>query len=174
MSKFSSNAVGRHEDAQEFLHYLIDNLHEELVQLREGRGDKPEPSGAGFVLVSSKRNCQVVISLEETLVSQIFGGRLRCGTSQSASRPVPPRSRQDVPFFSLQLPIEPIRSRTLSNAFEMFVAPEMISGIRKGHKLVNVFQTSIIHALPLVLILHVKRSKLFPQHRLLGLNVYQR
>ncbi|CEO96116.1 ubiquitinyl hydrolase 1 [Plasmodiophora brassicae] len=158
INRFSQNCLGRHEDAHEFLSFLIDEAHEELVKLGSEMRSGPDSlaetiSELGFTaVVSSKRGRRpVVVDMQDSLISRVFGGKLRVSLSKQRE------THQVVPFFSLALPIDAHRISTVNEALAAFSARSYIRGVRQGDREVNAFQISRIQHLPPVLALQLKR-----------------
>jgi hypothetical protein len=134
-------------------------MHEEFAKIRSG-GNEPSANSEdlGFTAVSNKRNRRrpVIIDLPDTLISRLFGGRIRCSVEKQGCR-INQGSSQFVPFYSLQLPLDPYESQSLVNLILAFSKKSWITGVRKGNHEVNAHQISKIHKLPSVLTLQLKR-----------------
>ncbi|KAI9336787.1 hypothetical protein BDR26DRAFT_896957 [Obelidium mucronatum] len=142
---------GRQEDAEEFLGFLLDGLHEELVLLRkegkegnaEGRespnGTDSKNDASSWVEVGSKKKTTVTRSTEvkETPVINIFGGRTRSVLKALGDK----ESVTVEPFQSLQLDIATIHGFT-SQALGVPV---------------DATKQNFIEHFPPILILHIKR-----------------
>ncbi|ORX90054.1 cysteine proteinase [Basidiobolus meristosporus CBS 931.73] len=160
---------GRQEDAEEFLGFLLDGLHEEcmsiLPQVTDSQEDPSEPShegtngtGAGseWMEVGPRNKTSVTRATEviETPIKKIFGGQvrsiLRC-----------PGSKDSVtlePFQALQLDIAPDGIHTIEDALLNVTKLDHIDGFTTSQGIqVEATRQTFIETLPPVLILHLKR-----------------
>ncbi|KAL2535897.1 Ubiquitin carboxyl-terminal hydrolase 24 [Forsythia ovata] len=129
----------RQEDAQEFLSFVMHQMHDELLKL-----DGQVPNGKGKVasLVSSTdegendnwetvgpRN-KTAITRTQTFIpsklSEIFGGQLRSVVKARGSK----ASATIQPFLLLHLNICPEPVCTIEDALRLFSAPETLEGYR--------------------------------------------
>ncbi|GBG66673.1 hypothetical protein CBR_g66808 [Chara braunii] len=172
----------RQEDAQEFLSYCLDCLHQELLMLQEeeeGSGSTVGRDGAGAVRAArqSSASSEVIAGMHdedewetvgpknrtavtrthefpETALSSIFGGQLRSEVRTQGSKP----SATVQPFMLLQLDIMPESVKTVEDALHHFTARETLDGYKtKGRAEVPASKSVRILQLPRVLVLHLKR-----------------
>ncbi|KAG9135380.1 hypothetical protein Leryth_007158, partial [Lithospermum erythrorhizon] len=172
LKKFTPDIPGgiagraRQEDAQEFLSYVMDQMHNELVKL-EGTSNL---NGAKASLVSSTeddewetvgpKNKSAITRTQNFVPSEllsIFGGLLRSVVTAKGNRP----SATVQPFLLLHLDISYESVRSIEDALHLFSAPETLeeyrtstigkAGVVTAKKSVN------LHTLPKVMILHLKR-----------------
>ncbi|KAI8368165.1 uncharacterized protein BYT42DRAFT_585532 [Radiomyces spectabilis] len=152
---------GRQEDAEEFLCFLLDGLHEEMVSVLKEHNEKLAKLAADgtddeWLEVGPKNKTSNLRStgFEESPISNIFGGKirsvLRCpGAKDSANLE---------PFQSLPLDIQPENVASIQDAIHNMTVPEIMHDFM-SHKGVRVEATKQIffESLPLVLVLHLKR-----------------
>ncbi|CAI7876713.1 unnamed protein product, partial [Closterium sp. NIES-53] len=174
------------EDAQEFLTFLTDRLHEELLKVTSqlshsgtrpgvgaaagaggGRGEGEGGEGEGgeegdpeeWQTVGPKQRAAVTRThaVQSSCLSEIFGGQLRSEVRSAGSKP----SATVQPFSLLQLDIASDRIRSVEEALKAFAAPEVVEGYRpsnaKPNQTVLASKTVKISALPHVLVLHLMR-----------------
>ncbi|KAG9301429.1 hypothetical protein G9A89_018101 [Geosiphon pyriformis] len=177
--KFDS-MKGRQEDAEEFLGFLLDGLHEEFLaairtqgsrsnnyipngHVQEAQGQKYTSStnqitnNDGWFEVGQKNKQNITRStdIQESPVSRIFGGQvryvLRCpGSSDSITLQ---------PFSSLQLDIQPDDVKTVEDALLKMNVPEIVHDYcsPKNGIVVEANKRLYLDKLPPILILHLKR-----------------
>eukprot|EP00897_Mesotaenium_endlicherianum_P000019 jgi/Mesen1/10017/ME000723S09372 len=135
------------EDAQEFLSFVMDSMHEELLRL-EGR----LPPGAGLDGVQQEQSASLmgVAALEEeddewetvgpknktavtrmhllaeSALSDIFGGQLRSVVKTTGNK----ASATVQPFLLLHLDILPEAVASVEQALQLLTAPETLDGYR--------------------------------------------
>ncbi|OVA12794.1 Ubiquitin carboxyl-terminal hydrolases family 2 [Macleaya cordata] len=125
----------RQEDAQEFLSFLMDQMHDELLKL-EGHLSS---SGSNLSLISTAeddgwetvgpKNKSAVTRTQSFLpskLSAIFGGQLRSVVKAKGNK----ASATVQPFLLLHLDIFPEAVRTIEDALHLFSAPETLEGYR--------------------------------------------
>ncbi|VVB17295.1 unnamed protein product [Arabis nemorensis] len=158
----------RQEDAQEFLSFIMDQMHDELLKLRE---QFPRVSASKSSVVSSAndddewetvgpKNKSAVTRTQSFVpseLSDVFGGQLKSvvkaiGTKASATVQ---------PYLLLHLDIHPEAVRTIEDALHLFSAPEDLEGYRAtvtGKAGVVSARKSIkIQKLSKIMILHLMR-----------------
>ncbi|KAG9148752.1 hypothetical protein Leryth_013430 [Lithospermum erythrorhizon] len=156
----------RQEDAQEFLSYVMDQMHDELLKL-EGKSNL---NGEKASLVSSTeddewetvgpKNKSAVTRTQNFVPSElrsIFGGLLHSVVKAKGNRP----SATVQPFLLLHLDISHESVFSIEDALRLFSAPETLEEYRTstiGKAAVVTAKKSVhIHTLPKVMILHLKR-----------------
>uniref|UniRef100_A0A8C4WX06 Ubiquitin carboxyl-terminal hydrolase n=1 Tax=Eptatretus burgeri TaxID=7764 RepID=A0A8C4WX06_EPTBU len=169
------------EDAEEFLSFVFNQLHEEMFSLKRLLnpvvGGKAAPNGLDGKLhepgdelggdqqddgeeeeweqVYSKNRSAITRSadMRSTIVTDIFGGQHRAILHQQGSR----ESATLEPFFTLPLDIQPDRVTCLKDALEGLVAREAVQGYTsKNKREVEVSRRIMLEKLPPILILHLK------------------
>ncbi|CAE6472937.1 unnamed protein product [Rhizoctonia solani] len=182
--RFDSMQRGHQEDAEEFLGFFLDTLHEELLSILSRV--QTEPSSAGTngstgktTTVDNPREVQRPVSPDnkdgdwmevgkknkpaitrttratESAITRIFGGKLRSVLS------IPGSSKDSVtlePYQPLQLDIQSDHIRTIEDALKHITVPEIVSmhsETRGG--MVDAKKQVTLESLPPLLILHLKR-----------------
>ncbi|KAJ3299167.1 hypothetical protein HK104_009849 [Borealophlyctis nickersoniae] len=157
-----STIKGRQEDAEEFLGFLIQGLHEELVVLRKqvtngssANALKTEEDGA-WLEVGKKNKTAVsrTTEIEDSPIARLFNGRMRSVVRCPGSKD----SVTTEPFQALQLDIAPENVHTIEDALMNLTRPEVLEGFQsplrgKG----QATKQNYLDSLPPVLILHLKR-----------------
>ncbi|KAI9209789.1 uncharacterized protein BJ171DRAFT_485030 [Polychytrium aggregatum] len=150
---------GHQEDAEEFLGFILDGLHEELVALGEKSGKPLERAEKdAWTEVGPKNKPQTVrkIGSSESAITQLFGGKLRSIISYPGAKNNPILER----FHSLQLEISGPKIFHLHDALRNLTASEILDeyvSSTKGRKLDGVTKRILIDSTPPVLIIHFKR-----------------
>ncbi|KAE8686349.1 Ubiquitin carboxyl-terminal hydrolase 24 [Hibiscus syriacus] len=157
----------RQEDAQEFLSFIMDQMHDELVKLQ---GQSDSSNGVRSSLVSSAeddewetvgpKNKSAVTRTQSFLpseLSDIFGGQLRSVVKAKGNKP----SATVQPYLLLHLDIHPDAVHTIEDALHLFSAPEYLEGYRAstaGKADVVAAKKSVkIQTLSKIMILHLMR-----------------
>lgn len=178
---------GAQEDAQEFLTYLMDELHEEFLANRKGlswqiRGSKDSfalsevsqsesESTSSLTGIStggewSEVGGRKVIALSRTMdhqespISYLFYGKYK-----SILRKVGHKDSITLePFHCISLPIQDDSVTDLNGAFEALVAPESIEG--------GMSKRILLEKMPPVLIIQLKRFVYDPREGVVKLNKF--
>ncbi|EGG17025.1 ubiquitin hydrolase B [Cavenderia fasciculata] len=160
------------QDAQEFLTYFLDLIHEEFVSLlKEIEGPKEEKQmvqpilepttkdNDGWEIVGAKNKTSTVndhtTNLNGSPISQIFSGTMRSSVNRSESK----ESVTLQPFYCLHLDVRPESVHTLEEALSLFMKEETLEGYTCSTKGVEVTasKSMSIEVLPKILIVHFKR-----------------
>ncbi|XP_037372173.1 ubiquitin carboxyl-terminal hydrolase 10 [Talpa occidentalis] len=177
--KSSLSEKGRQEDAEEYLGFILNGLHEEMLTLKKllspsneklniSNGPKShsvneeeqEEEGAGsedeWEQVGPRNKTSVTRQADfvQTPITGIFGGHIRSVVYQQSSK----ESATLQPFFTLQLDIQSDKIRTVQDALESLVARESVQGYTtKTKQEVEISRRVTLEKLPPVLVLHLKR-----------------
>ncbi|KAB5572973.1 hypothetical protein DKX38_000167 [Salix brachista] len=165
-----SNSISgwpRQEDAQEFLSFIMDQMHNELLKLE---GQSSGINGFKTSVVSSAeedewetvgpKNKSAVTRTQSFIPSElndIFGGQLRSVVKARGNK----ASATVQPFLLLHLDIYPEAVCTIDDALHLFSAPENLEGYRtsaigKGG-VVTARKSVQIQTLSKIMILHLMR-----------------
>ncbi|KAA8528063.1 hypothetical protein F0562_035068 [Nyssa sinensis] len=159
----------RQEDAQEFLSFVMHQMHDELLKLE---GQIPSANGGKASLVSlndedddswetvGPRNKTAITRTQSFIPSKlsvIFGGQLRSVVKARGSK----ASATIQPFLLLHLNICPEPVCTIEDALRLFSAPETLEGYRTSAagkaEVVNASKSIKILKLSVIMILHLMR-----------------
>ncbi|KAG7030777.1 Ubiquitin carboxyl-terminal hydrolase 24, partial [Cucurbita argyrosperma subsp. argyrosperma] len=168
----------RQEDAQEFLSFVMDRMHAELLKLD---GMSSTTNGDKYLVVASaeddewetvgRKNKSAVMRTQSFVpseFSEIFGGQLTSMVTARGSiyehmsyghgnKP----SGTGQPFLSLHLDIYPEAVRTIEDALRLFSAPETLEGYRPSAAgkagVVTARKSMKIQKQSKIMILHLKR-----------------
>ncbi|XP_064169617.1 ubiquitin carboxyl-terminal hydrolase 10 isoform X1 [Anguilla rostrata] len=173
-------ALGRQEDAEEYLGCVLNGLQEEMLALKKllcpeeekvgtlnGPGSQPgteedmadkeeEDSEDEWEQVGPRNKTSITRQADfvRTPISDIFGGHIRSVVYQQSSK----ESATLQPFFTLQLDIQSEKIRTLQEALEALVARESVQGYTtKTKQEIEISRRVTLEELPPVLVLHLKR-----------------
>lgn len=156
----------RQEDAQEFLSFLMDQMHDELLRLG---GHLSTSNGGSSSLISSSdddgwetigpKNKSAITRTQSFMPSElsaIFGGQLRSVVKARGNK----ASATVQPFLLLHLDILPEAIHTIEDALRFFSAPETLEGYRASSGkagLVNASKSVKVQTLSKIMILHLMR-----------------
>lgn len=157
----------RQEDAQEFLSFVMDHMHDELLKLQ---GHLPNLGEKKTSLISSSeddgwetvgpRNRPTVVrtqSFAPSELSAIFGGQLRSVVKARGNK----ASATVQPFLLLHLDIYPDAVRTIEDALHLLSVPEKLEDYRASAAgkagVVSASKSVQIQSLSKVMILHLMR-----------------
>ncbi|CAN0863576.1 Ubiquitin carboxyl-terminal hydrolase 24 [Linum grandiflorum] len=157
----------RQEDAQEFLSFILDQIHVELLKLN---GQTSGGHDVKSSLVSSseddewetvgKKNKSAVTRTQSFVPSpltDIFGGQLKSLVTAKGNK----ASANVEPFLVLHLDICHNAVFNIESALRLFSAPEILEGYRASTTgkagVVAARKSAKIQSLPKMMILHVKR-----------------
>ncbi|XP_050134808.1 ubiquitin carboxyl-terminal hydrolase 24-like [Malus sylvestris] len=157
----------RQEDAQEFLSFIMDQMHDELLKLE---GQSPSINGRKSSLISSPeddewetvgpKNTSAVTRTQSFVpseLSDIFGGQLRSVVKARGNK----ASATVQPYLLLHLDIYPDAVRTIEDALKLYSAPETLEGYRTSAAgkagIVTASKSIKIKTLSKIMILHLMR-----------------
>ncbi|KAK4048895.1 hypothetical protein OIV83_004451 [Microbotryomycetes sp. JL201] len=160
--RFEPMTKGHQEDAEEFLGFFLDTLHDEILYVidradKDQQDDKVAENGDdGWLEVGSKGRTATTRTTEtrESPITRIFGGQLR-----SVLRcPGQKDSITLEPYQRLQLDISPDHVKTIEDALLNLTLPEPLPDFvsRSGLR-VEATKQVFLETFPPVLILHLKR-----------------
>ncbi|PUZ73315.1 hypothetical protein GQ55_2G464400 [Panicum hallii var. hallii] len=159
-----TSARPRQEDAQEFLSFAMNRMHDELLKLN-GNGSN---SKEGMVVSSAdddawetvgRKNKSAIVRTQSFVPSElsaIFGGQLQSVVKAAGNK----ASATVEPFLLLHLDIFPDAVQTLNDALHLFSAPESLEGYRTAAGkagVVTARKSFKIQTLSKIMILHLKR-----------------
>merc|ERR1719354_487109 len=143
---------GRQEDADEFLNFMLNGIHEEIVKITKEEEkvdevDADEYSG-DWEKVTKKKGIQTRKDEQpKSPITDIFQGMISTSQHQHGQKP---RAIQD-PFFSFKLPISDVS--TLTQAINKYTAQEVLQDHAGPAKRVQ----NLIDVLPPIFIVQLKR-----------------
>ncbi|CAN6219812.1 unnamed protein product [Urochloa humidicola] len=158
------SARPRQEDAQEFLSFAMNRMHDELLKLNGNSSNSKE----GMVVSTAdddawetvgRKNKSAIVRTQSFVpseLSSIFGGQLQSVVKATGNK----ASATVEPFLLLHLDIFPDAVQTLHDALHVFSAPESLEGYRTSSGkagLVTARKSFKIHTLSKIMILHLKR-----------------
>ncbi|KAL4204281.1 hypothetical protein AMTRI_Chr01g108980 [Amborella trichopoda] len=162
----SISGRSRQEDAQEFLSFVMDQMHDELLRI-EGTPSLSNGSKLSLISCSEDDVWETVGPKNKTAVtrtqsfvpselSEIFGGQLRSVVKARGNK----ASATVQPFLLLHLDIFPESVHTIEDALHLFSAPESLEGYRPSAGKAGVVSASKsvkIQTLSKIMILHLMR-----------------
>ncbi|XP_077057964.1 ubiquitin carboxyl-terminal hydrolase 10 isoform X4 [Siphateles boraxobius] len=177
--KSSLSEKGRQEDAEEYLGFILNGLHEEMLALKklispqeekaptpngpesqpgveEDPAENEEGSDDEWEQVGPRNKTSITRQADfiRTPITDIFGGHIRSVVYQQSSK----ESATLQPFFTLQLDIQSEKIRTVQEALEILVARESVQGYTtKSKQEIEISRRVTLEELPPVLVLHLKR-----------------
>ncbi|KAJ1658958.1 hypothetical protein IWQ61_001896 [Dispira simplex] len=167
LKKFDS-MKGRQEDAQEFMGYLLDGLHEEMLSIIRGsdasKGSENKSTSAlsdnsqdqGWLEVGKRNRIATTrtLTLHPSPVTHIFGGQLRSVLRCPGAKD----SITFEPFQSLLLDISPAHVESVEDALNLLVQPELLEEYANpsGYP-VQATKQLLLENAPSILILHINR-----------------
>ncbi|XP_030622306.1 ubiquitin carboxyl-terminal hydrolase 10 [Chanos chanos] len=178
--KSSLSEKGRQEDAEEYLGFTLNGLHEEMLALKKlispQEEKTPTPNGPDshqgvdqdsaekeeegsedeWEQVGPRNKTSITRQADfiRTHITDIFGGHIRSVVYQQSSK----ESATLQPFFTLQLDIQSEKIRTVQEALETLVARESVQGYTtKTKQEIEISRRVTLEELPPVLVLHLKR-----------------
>lgn len=179
--KSSLSEKGRQEDAEEYLGFTLNGLHEEMLSLKkhfspQENAEESTPNGPDItpgveeedvdkeedgsedeweqVGPRNKTSITRQADFVRTPITDIFGGHIRSVVYQQNSK----ESATLQPFFTLQLDIQSEKIRTVQEALETLVARESVQGYTsKTKQEIEISRRVTLEELPPVLVLHLKR-----------------
>jgi len=174
---FRTTGMTSQEDAQEFLDYLLNHLHEEILKASKTQEGLAEKSDLGPTATDSRNetveeqdgwcevakggntavynNATVDPDHHKTLVSQLFHGAFRSDLKKTGTSQI---SVTLQPFQCIQLDIRNQSIRRIEDALEAFFKAEEIEGLKSNTDTkVTATKQYSFENLPPILILHLKR-----------------
>lgn len=168
--KSTLSEKGRQEDAEEFLSFLLNGIHDELValsKLAQPKSKAPELTNGdvhhsesededAWEEVGPKNKVRTTRKavIEGSLMKHVFGGVICSSVLQTGVK----ESSTFQPFFTLQLDIQSENIQTLSNAIEFYFMKEKLQGFTcsKTKTEVEASRRISLEELPLMFIFHLK------------------
>eukprot|EP01095_Lingulamoeba_sp_RSL-Kostka_P000663 TRINITY_DN1093_c2_g1_i1.p1 TRINITY_DN1093_c2_g1~~TRINITY_DN1093_c2_g1_i1.p1 ORF type:complete len:315 (-),score=71.33 TRINITY_DN1093_c2_g1_i1:117-1061(-) len=165
INKFSKGNKGyfHQEDAEEFLCWLLNNLHEECIKVDDylkqftpigGFNNNNDVSGWKEVSKKGKSSTLHFTEYQGSIISDIFGCKIRSILSKKGST----TSVSIDPYFCLSLDIDDKSIKSVETALQHFFSKQNLSGVKNKNKLE--IKSSIqlsIQTLPIILVLQLKR-----------------
>lgn len=131
--QYTGDFQAEQSDAQEFFQFLLQKIHDDILTMETHSKSVDNQEETNWEQVGAKNRSRIVkqdISLESTIISEIFGGKLHYLLQKRGAKD----SLHFEPFFCLSLPIENPRRHapitSLQAALSAFFSPFEISGIQ--------------------------------------------
>ncbi|ODN88069.1 hypothetical protein L198_06825 [Cryptococcus wingfieldii CBS 7118] len=172
--RFDTMRRGHQEDAEEYLGFFLDTIHEEILYLLS-RAQPPKPTSPaaneeveqatsplgegvdGWLEVGKKQKTHVVRNTgsKDSAVSRLFGGKLRSVLHTPGQKD----SVTVEPYQPLQLDIQAPQITSINDALLALSTPEIVPGVWSASRKENVDATKTVYVeeWPRVLICHLKR-----------------
>lgn len=160
---------GRQEDAEEFLSFVLNKLHDEFLSAMKLR-HKPVENGLAKEISETEdftdnnnweqvmpKNKSVITrhaTVDQSPIMDLFGGVIRSAVHKSGEK----ASATLQPFFTLQLDIQPDGVNSVRDALEHLVSREVLTDVTSGktNQQVEATRRTTFEHLPPILILHLK------------------
>jgi len=170
LPRFSGMRRGHQQDAEEFLGFLLEGMHDECVQVIQGQPEGPAQNGSaspelvsspssaeGWLEVGPKQRAAVTRTAGHddapSPVTKIFGGNLRSELRVTGNKD----SVTFEPYKPLQLDIGAPSVNNIIDALRGLTRTEALTGDFGGKGNTTAKKQVFIDTLPPVLILHLKR-----------------
>jgi len=171
--KSALSEKGRQEDAEEFLSFLLNGMHDELATLlklgyehapvvneskainnNEIESDCEEESSWEHVGRNNKSSMLRKAVIAESFIKDLFGGVIRSSVHQTGVK----ESTTLQPFFTLQLDIQSDKIYSLTDAIECCFMKESLQGFTcsKTNTEVEASRRTSLEELPTIFIFHLK------------------
>ncbi|OXB54581.1 hypothetical protein ASZ78_016114 [Callipepla squamata] len=183
--KSSLSEKGRQEDAEEYLGFILNGLHEEMLTLKkllsphneklsvsngpevqtvheeEEQDEQGEGSEDEWEQVGPRNKSSVTRQADfvQTPITDIFGGHIRSVVYQQSSK----ESATLQPFFTLQLDIQSDKIRTVQDALESLVARESVQGYTTKTKQESVAEVGPLLEYKMLMIYHKEDTGDYPE-----------
>lgn len=174
LPRFQHLKRGRQEDAEEFLGYLLEALHDEFTRAMKPFVDESKPTPAVVdnddewqEVGKNNRKLQVRQStgFGQTPITQLFGGQFK--SILSVAKQKSPSITRD-PFQHVQLDISDPAVHSIEDAFLHLAHLEELQYTTSLKQEVRATKQILIDAVPKILIIHLKRFAYTSGHEDLG------